>query len=956
VRKLSRYTGLSARSGLGLLKKSNISLRGAKRHGNLLAKSRRDCFADAHQRALATALIVVILSVALLPVTINARALYDPSQETQDSPTLTRVAVGRPFISTAVHVVGQLSMIVSNTGTFGTGFIDNPTGPDGGRAPSAEYPINSGIEYLFAGALWIGAVIGRDTVVSTGADGWRSTGREFNPASLNEQIANGEELKTRSISNPEDPEFFLAKSQEDITSVYFDTLTEGLPADQFNTNHVPLGIKVRETTYGWSYDYADDFVLFDYKITNISSRTLEKVYMGIYVDGDVGHNATLSNGQGAQDDICGFRLAVDQLNLRKTKCDFTDTVRIAWIADNDGSGSETPFVPPTKSSFVRATDPTSVTGTRVVRTPSDSLDFSFNWWVSNGLATLDFGPRLRGTEDDPFRDFGGFLGTPEGDKNKYYIMRHEEFDYDQLFSSVDLTSQGWLPPGPQSSDISNGFDTRYLLSFGPFIVFPGETLPITFAYVAGGNFHADPQAMNDLFSGFRPETYAEQLNFKELGTNAQWASWIYDNPGVDTDGDGFYGKFRICVNDSSAIDSVADTFYNDDSSLIDSIIPREFFTDVDTIFFEGDGVPDFRGASPPPEPVVRLEPLPGRIIVRWNGLRSETTPDPFSDALDFEGYRVYSGLDNRMTDMVMQSSYDKENYTHFFFNIDTEVWEIAGPPQTLQEIRLLYANNNPDYDPLDNGISSPLTLEDSLFYFIAQDFNRDDLADSREIHRPARYRDAPYPHTLNIDSAFTADTFLVDEFTGVTTFYPGGELTEDGKYFKYFEYEYALDNLLSSQRYFVSVTAFDFGAPESGLAALETSPLFNAVSEYPQYSTDSIVAKNLGVVVYPNPYRVDGNYRDAGFEGRGQSEFPDERVRAINFTNLPPVCSISIYSLDGDLIRQFEHNTAPNSPESMHDSWDLVTRNIQLIVSGIYFWTVEEPDGKVQMGKFVVIM
>ncbi len=905
--------------------------------------------------ALATAAIIFFF----VPINTAARALFDAKQQAeQEEVTLQRIAVGRPFISISVHKVGQLSMTVSNKGTFGTGFLSNPTDPDGGTAPSAEYPINSSIEYLFAGALWIGAVVGRDTVVSTGADGWQqSTGLEFNPASLEEQLANGEELKIRSISDPENPEFFLAKSQEDITSVYFDTLTTGLASDAFNVNHVPLGIKVRETTYAWSYDYADDFVLFDYKITNIATRTLEKVYLGIYVDGDVGHTATLGQGGlGSTDDICGFRLAVDQLNLRRTNCSYTDTIRIAWIADNDGNGTEVPITPPSKDRFLRATDPTSVTGTRVVRTPSDSLDFSFNWWVSNANAALDFGPRLIGTDDDPFRDFGGFLGTPQGDKNKYYIMSHEEFDYDQLFAAVDRTTSGWLPPGPQSVDISNGFDTRYLLSFGPFIVFPGETLPITFAYVAGENFHTNPQAMNSIYNGFQPNDYADQLNFKELGINAQWAAWIYDNPGVDSNGDGYKGKFRVCINDSNDIDTIFDTFYNEDSSLIDSIVPREFFVDVDTNFYEGDGVPDFRGASPPPAPTIRLDPTPGQITVRWNGLRSETTPDPFSDALDFEGYRIYMGLDKRSTDLVLQSSYDKENFTHYFFNDNTLVWEISGPPQSLQEVRILYANDNPDYNPLDNGITQPLRVGDSLFYFTAQDFNRDDLSDEREIHRPAKYRNAPYPHTLRLDSAFTTDTFLVDIFSDDTTFYPDGELTEDNKFFKYFEYEYTLNNLLSSQRYFVSVTAFDFGAPASGLAALETSPLFNVVAEYPQNTTDAIIADNLGVIVYPNPYRINGAYRASGFEGRGHTDLPDERTRAVHFTNLPPVCNISIYTIDGDLVRQFEHDTAPNSPESMHDSWDLVTRNIQMIVSGIYYWTVEEPNGAVQMGKLVIIM
>jgi len=34
----------------------------------------------------------------------------------------------------------------------------------------------------------------------------------------------------------------------------------------------------------------------------------------------------------------------------------------------------------------------------------------------------------------------------------------------------------------------------------------------------------------------------------------------------------------------------------------------------------------------------------------------------------------------------------------------------------------------------------------------------------------------------------------------------------------------------------------------------------------------------------------------------------------------------------------------------------LITRNIRMIVSGLYYWTVEFPDGRVQMGKISIIM
>jgi hypothetical protein len=65
--------------------------------------------------------------------------------------------------------------------------------------------------------------------------------------------------------------------------------------------------------------------------------------------------------------------------------------------------------------------------------------------------------------------------------------------------------------------------------------------------------------------------------------------------------------------------------------------------------------------------------------------------------------------------------------------------------------------------------------------------------------------------------------------------------------------------------------------------------------------------------VYPNPYRGDAGYRDLGFEGRLEDDRPDYRVREIHFANLPPKCTISIYSLDGDLIRELEHDMDPSA-------------------------------------------
>ncbi|MCH9032622.1 MAG: hypothetical protein IIB00_10245, partial [candidate division Zixibacteria bacterium] len=430
---------------------------------------------SAFSKLILTALIIAFF----LPNMSFSRALFNRDEMAQQEYAAKLQVAGEPFVEIRVHRIGRIGLLVSNQGQFGNGFFQGIEDPRTGEpAPSCEYPIFSGIEYLFAGSFWVGAIVGRDTLVSVGVDGW-FTIKEFWPPDSAAADRNGELMTCRSINAGS--EFFspLAKSELDVTCVYYDTLVDGVVQDARDGRpHRPLNIRVRQTSYSWSYEYADDFVLFDYEITNIDPvRTLEKVYMGIYVDGDVLH----SNAMGFQDDVTGFRLDVPALSLVPTTCDFRDTINLAWLADNNG------FDEGDDPRDYGVTDPIGVTGTRVIRTPAkDTLDISFNWWISNTSPPLDWGPRLK----KDFRDLGGFLGTPEGDRNKYHFLSNNEFDYDQLFSCINHEDEGWLPPDNLlAGDFANGFDTRYLLSFGPFIIFPGETLPLTFAYVGGDKFH-----------------------------------------------------------------------------------------------------------------------------------------------------------------------------------------------------------------------------------------------------------------------------------------------------------------------------------------------------------------------------------------------------------------------------------------------------------------------------------
>ena len=153
----------------------------------------------------------------------------------------------------------------------------------------------------------------------------------------------------------------------------------------------------------------------------------------------------------------------------------------------------------------------------------------------------------------------------------------------------------------------------------------------------------------------------------------------------------------------------------------------------------------------------------------------------------------------------------------------------------------------------------------------------------------------------------------------------------------------------------MNVTAFDYGSPVSGLPSLETSRTIGAKVAFAQRSATDVNANKPPVYVYPNPYRGDAGYNAGGFEGRAE-ERPDDYVRVINFANVPDTCTIRIYTLDGDLVKEIKHAKAVDDPTATHEEWNLITRNQQLVVSGLYYFTVQSEDGTVQIGKLTVIL
>ena len=95
--------------------------------------------------------------------------------------------------------------------------------------------------------------------------------------------------------------------------------------------------------------------------------------------------------------------------------------------------------------------------------------------------------------------------------------------------------------------------------------------------------------------------------------------------------------------------------------------------------------------------------------------------------------------------------------------------------------------------------------------------------------------------------------------------------------------------------------------------------------------------------VVPNPYVVSSKY---------EVEFGPlrrEPLRQINFTHLPPVCTIYIFTLTGDLVQTIYHNDATG----VH-TWDMRTAGGREITTGVYLYLVKTA-GAEKLDRFAVI-
>jgi len=99
------------------------------------------------------------------------------------------------------------------------------------------------------------------------------------------------------------------------------------------------------------------------------------------------------------------------------------------------------------------------------------------------------------------------------------------------------------------------------------------------------------------------------------------------------------------------------------------------------------------------------------------------------------------------------------------------------------------------------------------------------------------------------------------------------------------------------------------------------------------------------IYVVPDPYVVSNNFETI-YELAGFSQ------RRVDFVNLPPQCTIKIFTTGGKLVKTIEHSS---NVDFSRRSWDLTTEDGPEVAFGIYFFVVESKELGISRGKFAVI-
>ena len=171
------------------------------------------------------------------------------------------------------------------------------------------------------------------------------------------------------------------------------------------------------------------------------------------------------------------------------------------------------------------------------------------------------------------------------------------------------------------------------------------------------------------------------------------------------------------------------------------------------------------------------------------------------------------------------------------------------------------------------------------------------------------------------------------------------------------KYEFTDTGLKNGLKYWYAVTSYDIRDKVAEIGPLESPLTYQVKETMPGPSPEN--QKEDKVYAVPNPYRADRDYSQ-----NPEWEYPTQELREewyeidrrIAFMNLPPKCTIKIFTINGILVKKLKHDRS--SKNHNITSWNLLNKNNHSVGSGIYYFVVEgqgESSGFKEVNKFVIV-
>ena len=134
-----------------------------------------------------------------------------------------------------------------------------------------------------------------------------------------------------------------------------------------------------------------------------------------------------------------------------------------------------------------------------------------------------------------------------------------------------------------------------------------------------------------------------------------------------------------------------------------------------------------------------------------------------------------------------------------------------------------------------------------------------------------------------------------------------------------------------------------------------SSDQFEFTTQGPQIDVATAAEQLENIKVVPNPYVVTNRFEPLNPFATGRGP------RVIQFTKLPPQCTIRIYTVGGKLVKTLQHNMGSNDaigPEELLSgiaSWDLESEDNLSVSYGVYVYHIDAPGIGEHQGTFAII-